>query len=203
MTNRDSGRRRFRPGAPRHAAGLPFASPLRNHAHRALRVFVAAGSCAAGLCLLIGSIVLVAAAADNDRGQPARAAADQTRLATGPGRAGQLAAGRAAKAAARDRRRPGAYRVVTAFSGRGNQTTRPFRLRPHLRWELRWTYNCPAAAVGQLIVEAAGGTEAAGASIYQTGIGGTGSTWLNTGGPKHSLVVISTCSWTMKAVQAR
>jgi hypothetical protein len=197
MTHRDSDQWRLPPRAPQHAVPVEFSRPLRGHAHRALRLFVIAGTWAAGLCLVIGSIVLVTAATGHSRGQPALAMAGQTSLATGN-------ASRLAVAGLANRPEHGGFDVIARFSGHGDETTRQFRIRPHLRWELRWTYSCPAGmAAGQLIVEDAGSTETNGASIDQTGISGAGATWLNSAVPRHSLVVISTCSWTMKAVQAR
>jgi hypothetical protein len=193
MTYHDSGGWRLSRRAPQHAAALRLASPLRSHVQRALRLFVTAGMWAAGLCLVIGLIVLVATAAAPGSGQSTLAAARQ---APAVGRADTLTARPASTGHVT------AERVLGAFSGRGNVTTRQFSVKPHKRWELRWSYLCPAQA-GQLIVEDADGSSAGGASIDQSGISGTGATWLTSARTKHQLVVISTCSWTMKAVQDR
>jgi hypothetical protein len=67
--------------APQHAA-VPFrwSGPARLQAHRALRLFGAAGLCAAGLCLVIGSIVLV-----TSQGRPGKLASAS---ASSPARTG-------------------------------------------------------------------------------------------------------------------
>src|ERR1700691_6166024 len=71
--------------APQHAAA-PFRPSLtRLQAHRALRVFVTAGTWAAGLCLVIGAIAIVVSAASRGSVAPASATSSQN------GAAGQLA----------------------------------------------------------------------------------------------------------------
>ncbi len=177
--------------APEHAVAFGSASLVRSHVLRALRLFVTAGMWAAGLCLVIGLIVLVVAAGGPGHGQSALDAARQTPAVGHPDTLTAQSAGP---------RRVRTERVLMAFSGRGNVTTRQFSVKPHKRWELRWSYLCPATA-GQLIVEDSDGTSAGGASIDQSGISGSGATWLSSARTKHHLVVISTCSWTMKAVQ--
>jgi|HubBroStandDraft_2_1064218.scaffolds.fasta_scaffold200279_1 hypothetical protein len=196
MTYRDSGRWRLPARSPQHASPFGYSAPVRRHAHRALRLFVTAGTWAAGLCLVIGSIVLVATAAGPERAQPDLTAARQA----------SPRAGLASKAPAKvsGHGTTGSGQVVAAFSGRGNLTTGHFRVRPHARWELRWSYSCPAGITeGQLVVADAGASGHGGASIDQTGISGAGSIWLGPGKTTHYLVVISTCSWSMKAVQAK
>jgi hypothetical protein len=41
-----------------------------------------------------------------------------------------------------------------------------------------------------------------GSSLDESGTGGNGITWLQPGSLSHYLVVTSTCSWTMRVVQA-
>ena len=183
MTSRDPGDWRLPRWTPRHAAPFGFATPLRWQAHKALRLFVTTGSWAAGLCLVIGLIVLVASASAPGRAAP------------------RLASARQADASDPAAPAPAAH-VLATFTGRGNRTTPTFTVRAHDRWQLRWSYRCPGHP-GQLIVADSDGAGTSGASIDQTGIGGTGSTWLTSSRSRHYLIVISTCSWTMKAVQAR
>jgi hypothetical protein len=210
---------------PQHAAAFCFPNPARRHARRALRLIVVAGPWAAGLCLVIGSIVLVATAAAPNRALPhLTAAAQRTALAaatqqrrshgTGPvGRPGPARSDSAAQRASAGRQGEPAgsassYQVLAAFTGQEDVMTRHFTVRTGVPWELQWSYACPAGLpAGQLIVEDAGGAAAgqtaAGASIDEIGIGGDGATWLNPNGTRHYLVVISTCSWTIKVVQSR
>jgi hypothetical protein len=196
MTYRDSDGWRLPARVPQHAAPFGYSDPLRGHTRRALRLFVTAGTWAAGLCLVIGSIVLVATAAGPGSAVPKLAAARQPSPTAGQaGRDPAKVSGSGST---------GPAPVLAAFSGQGNRTTRHFRVRAHARWELRWSYSCPAGvADGQLVVEDAGAAGRGGASIDQTGISGAGSIWLGPGKATHYLIVISTCSWSMKAVQAK
>src|ERR1700723_2290776 len=72
--------------APQHAAAPIGPSLTRLQAHRALRLFVSAGTWAAGLCLVIGSIAIVVSAASPGRVAATSATSSQR------GTAGQLAA---------------------------------------------------------------------------------------------------------------
>ena len=52
---------RLPPSNPQHATPADGSAHLSSRAHRALRLFVTAGAWGAGLCLIIGSVALVAA----------------------------------------------------------------------------------------------------------------------------------------------
>jgi hypothetical protein len=212
---------------PQHAAA-PFArsSPYRLQASRALRLLGLAGTWAAGLCLVIGAIALVASAASpgktakvNDtsalgpvrtvtlppghRAPPAGQQASRTGRPSRPGHKGDRKgrAGRTGHTVARVVRTDLQARVIAAFAGSGSQTTRQFRVDDRARWQIQWAYNCPATiATGLLVVEDAY-PGAVSASISQSGAAGRGDTWLNPDGRTQRLVVISTCSWTMKVMQ--
>jgi hypothetical protein len=166
------------PGAPRHAARIMIASPsLSQRARRALRLFATVGAWAAGLCLVIASIVLVAAAGTPHRASISSAA--NTLRAPGAGRASSGA--------------------LAQFRGLGDASTRSFRIATARRWELLWTYTCRAGGV--FVVTAYGRGALARPSVDQSGLGGSGVTWLNPDGRTHSLVVSTTCSWSIKVVQ--
>jgi hypothetical protein len=179
------------PRVPQHAAAtFGHSSPYRLQASRALRLFVTTGTWAAGLCLIIGLLVLIASAAPGRLARANTASAHQHDSR-------QLPPGVPANLAAAD----GTGSVVAAFSGHGDATTRQFLLSSAGRWQIQWSYRCPASLpVGLLVVEDAG-PGAAGASINESGAAGHGETWLNPDGRSHRLVVISTCSWTMKVTQ--
>jgi len=205
-------RRPARP--PRHAAP-PFWSTQRYRldAHRALRLFVAAGTSAAGLCLVTGSIALAVSAAE-----PSQAGHLTTASATRPddashrqpiplGGAASDSRGRswapsgqpAPSTSAADT--PG--RLIAAFAGRGDITTRQFWVNDAAGWQIQWAYSCPAnVPVGLLVVEDAEPGSVS-TSITQSGSAGRGDTWLDHDGRAHRLVVLSTCSWTMTVRQQR
>jgi hypothetical protein len=215
---------------PQHAAA-PFArsSPYRLQASKALRLAMLAGTWAAGLCLVIGSIALVASAAS-----PSKIAKVNAASASRPDREGQQSSGHRSSgqrssgqrssvngssgngssghraAPARRRAGPPAARVVradlparliAAFAGHGSQTTRQFRVDDQARWQIQWAYNCPSTTSQGLLVVEDAYLGAVNTSISQTGAAGRGDTWLNPDGQTQRLVVISTCSWTMKVMQ--
>jgi hypothetical protein len=197
---------------PQHAAA-PFrqSSPVRARAHRALRLFGTAGLWAAGLCLVIGSIVLVVSQATPGKLAPV-SVTTKTRAGTGrPTRAGPRP-GRTVTPPARPAPRhtpairPGSARterVLAAFAGRGDATTAAFRTAAAGGWQIRWSYACPAAVPAGLFVVEDAGPGAIRASITQSGVAGHGITSLGAGAGAHRLIVISTCSWTMKVTQQR
>ncbi len=173
--------------APQHAA-VPFALSMhtRQQVHRALRLFVAGGTWAAGLCLVIGVIVLVISTASPSR-------LDQAAATSSTG----LKADRTDAAAARARH------VIGAFAGYGDRSTRSFRIDDARPWLLQWAYTCPARLHAGLLVVEVANPGAVGATVSQSGAGGRGATPINPDGPSHHLVVISTCSWTLKVTQTR
>jgi hypothetical protein len=190
--------------APQHAAA-PFgpSGPTRLQALRALRLVATAGLWAAGLCLVIGAIVLVVAQARPDRLAPLSA--------TTPSRISSIEASAASPVAALPGRtkpvRGTAHRPVVrqlaAFSGHGDQTTRTFRTAASTSWQIGWSYTCAAAVRAGLFVVEDAGRRAVGASITESGEAGRGVTSLRSGSRAHHLIVISNCSWTMKVTQHR
>jgi hypothetical protein len=173
--------------APQHAAApLALSVHTRQQAHRALRLFVAGGTWAAGLCLVIGVIVLVVSTASPSRLDPTAA----TSSARGKTVRGDGPAARS-------------LRVIGAFAGYGDRSTRSFRIDDTRPWLLRWSYTCPARLHAGLLVVEVANPGAVGATVSRSGAGGGGVTSINPDGPSHHLVVISTCSWTLKVTQTR
>lgn len=172
--------------APQHAAA-PFAlsAHTRQQLHRALRLFPTAGTWAAGLCLVIGVIVLVVSTA-----RPGKL--DPTAVTSASG-----------KATGADPPAARALRVIGAFAGYGDRITASFRIDDAHPWQLRWSYTCPEKLRTDLLVVEIGNPGAVGAAISQSGAAGRGVTSISPDGSTHHLVVISTCSWTMKATQNR
>jgi hypothetical protein len=176
--------------APHADARMYATSPLRLQAHRALRLFVTAGTWAAGLCLVIGALVLVASAAGH-AGRGATEAAART------------ASGHVDHQPGRQHGPRGGSHASAAFAGRGNETTRQFRTAA-ARWQIQWAYRCPAGATNGMLVVAAAGSTTAGAGVDVTGASGHGSAWLGAGaGSSHRLIVISTCRWRVTVMRRR
>ena len=187
MTYQAPGRWPF-PGHGSHrAAPLRNSTPLRIHAHRALRLLTAAGAWAAGLCLVIGSITLVAEAAEPASATHVTAAAGMHHVS-----AGRLA-GSGGPAAT----------VTRTFRGTGSRRTGQFTIAPDLRWELRWSFTCPGpTSAGHLLIRE-GDAGNAGASVSASGMAGAGSTWTYSPAAVHYLVVITNCSWTIRVTGSR
>lgn len=169
-----------------HAAPFGNATPMRIHAHRALRLLAVAGSWAAGLCLVIGSVTLVAETAG-----PASATHVSTAAGVRHLRNKALPA----------RGRSGA--LTRTFRGTGNQTTGQFTVAVDRRWALRWSYACPARArAGHLLIRE-GDAGTAGVSVTASGSAGAGRTWTYSQAPAHYLVVITDCTWTIQVTGRR
>jgi hypothetical protein len=157
---------------------------MRLQAHRALRLFVTAGACAAGLCLIIGSVVLVANAAGSGKATHVSTAARRYRLrpeadSTQPG---------------------GADQVLRTFAGIGDRTTPRFTVTAHSRWQLQWLYQCTPGEPGQDLIIREGDAVGSGISVSETGPSGRGSASAYSAVRTHYLVVITNCAWTARVL---
>jgi len=173
-----------------HAAPFSQPAPARLHTRRALRLVATAGTWAAGLCLVIGSIALVAEAAGPTSATHVSAAARVAGLhhAAPAGPAGHGGA---------------ATPVTRTFTGTGNQTTSQFTVAPHSRWDLHWSYRCPARTAGGHLIIAEGSAGNDGVSVSADGAAGAGSSWTYSPGAAHYLVVLASCSWTIQVTGRR
>jgi hypothetical protein len=188
MTYQAPGGWQLPPRCPQHAAPFGSSGPL--HAHRALRLFVTAGAWAAGLCLNICSVALVAGTAGP--------AATNVRAAAG---SGQLPGhGR------QPRRRPTAGRaghLLRTFTGTGSRTTSQFSVAAHSRWELQWRYRCPARTPGGHLIIREGNAAGNGVSVDAAGTSGHGRTWTYSSASDHFFVVTTNCTWTARVLGRR
>jgi hypothetical protein len=180
------------PRCPQHAAPFGSSRPLRIHAHRALRLFVTAGAWAAGLCLIIGSVALVAGAAGPAAATHVRAAAARSAKLSGhPRKTGHRSAA------------GGAGHLLRTFTGTGDLTTSQFAVAAHSRWELQWIYHCtPHTPGGHLIIKE-GNAAGNGLSVDAAGPAGQGRTWTYSSASTHYFVVITNCDWTAKVLGHR
>ena len=219
MTYRDSDALFLPARAPQHAAplGLPirrsFAalprlfSWLRRLARQVLQLFITTLAWAAGLALVIGSIVLVAAAT-GPRHTPlsARHAADSSprhslSFYDQKSRASQSVRTNSGGAGWAD-----LNRVLVTFSGNGNRTTRHFKVTAHHAWQLQWAYRCSsqagAAQFELLQADIGPGRATVSPTTEDFAASGRGSALLKATSHQHYLMVISACSWSVKVVQA-
>jgi hypothetical protein len=176
---------------PHHAAPLGACGPLRAHAHRALRLVAVAGAWAAGLCLVVGSVALVAGA-EPPAATHVTAAAGVHRL---PPAGSRPPHGR------RQARRIFEGTVQRTFAGAGDQVTGQFTVAARSRWELRWSYACSRAVpAGHLLIRESGSD---GVTVSASGASGQGTVWAWTRSPSHYLVVIANCGWTIQVTGSR
>jgi hypothetical protein len=187
---------RLPPRCPQHAAPFGSSTPLRMHTHRALRLFVTAGAWAAGLCLIVASVALVAKAAGPVRATHLTPAAGHYRISSGqlPGRAGN--GGPSAPAGE-------ALYVLRTFAGTGNRITSQFTVAANSRWELRWSYECTGQAPAGRLIIMEGNAAHSGVSVDAAGAEGQGSTWAYSDAGTHYLVVTTNCAWTAKVLAHR
>jgi hypothetical protein len=185
MTNQPPAGRRV----AAHAAPLVGATPVRLHTHRALRLLVTAGGWAAGLCLIIASVVLVADA-------------------TGPGRTSHVstAAGRFRLQAKAGSSQPtAADYVLRTFAGIGNRITPRFAVAAHSRWRVRWLYQCTPGVPGRQLIIREGVAAGRGISVSATGSSGHGTSGYadasaTAAARTQYLVVITNCAWTAQVL---
>jgi hypothetical protein len=172
MTCRKPARRYRSSYCPEHAIERPR-HPLYRQAYLALRLFIAVGSWAAGLCLVIGAVVLVANTSKSGNAVHAAAQAGH-----GVGVGSQHAASRVGRGAGPD------AAAVSPAAGRPPLAQPPVEAPSHPAGKPRagsWSFSCPARLrTGQLI----------------------GKAWYPAGN-NHYLVVVSHCSWKLRVVVQR
>ena len=207
MTYRDSDALFLPARAPQHAAplGLPIrrtfaglrhvSSRLRRLARQVLQLLITTMAWAAGLALVIGSIVLVAAATGPRHTPPLSTTRNADSSPRHPVSFATPSAGTG---------RTG-YRVLATFSGHGNGTTAHFNVTARQAWQLQWAYRCsPQSGAAQfklLRADTGPGRATISTTTEDFSASGRGSAWLKAAGHQHYLKVISACSWRVKVVQ--
>jgi hypothetical protein len=226
MRYRDSDAPCLAPPAPQHAAPFGFrsrrrpaakggvASPIRRLTRQLLQLIIMALAWAAGLGIVVGSIVLVVMTTAPGHTMPQRGLARQDpasqhpapySAALGPGR--QAATARSAGRAGIGTAGRSVDQVLAVFSGRGDRTTGHFQVRARQAWQLQWTYHCPgtvgAAQFTLLKADMAAANRATlSTSIEEYAASGHGLARLAPTSDEHYLVVISDCSWRIEVLQA-
>jgi hypothetical protein len=191
---------------PEHAAPVRFlrrrrsprkpgvASRIHRLTRQVLRFFVTALAWATGIGLVIGSIVLIATATAPRYAVPPVSALRPGEQNFVPQLVPHVSISTAPS-----------YRVLDAFSGDGNRTTRYFSVRARRRWQLRWAYRCaPQADEAQftlLKADMGPGQPTISTTTEDFTRSGRGSAWLRATGHPYYLEVISACSWRVKVVQ--
>jgi hypothetical protein len=166
-----------------------------------LRLVLASGLAAAGLCLILG---LTALAATLGTGQEA-ADPDNMVAAVKPvgneGTPGTSASPSAASGTSGDLRTPPlAGRTIASLHGAGRPMRTHFQVGRPGTWGMAWGFRCIAGHTGHLIVKERRGVSGSNVDIDASGRTGAGTTWNVLDPGRHSLTIMSGCSWSLRLV---
>ena len=179
-----------------------------------------------GLCTVVAAVMVVAEVSPPSRtrgdsasteklsvtqnlaGQPSSPASRTPSSASNAARSDGLGGGSQPPKAQRggrltgDDAAPWHWQVIADFSGTGDLTTAAFRVRQR-NLRLRWTFRCPSATEpGSFdIQDVTAISTSVDGSIEATGTAGRGTAVVYPGGADNFLVVTSSCTWAVKAVQ--
>ena len=183
---------------------LLFSGSRRPRLHRSLRLIIAAGTAAAGLCLVIGMVAMVAAAG----GTNARSTASSRRDG-GPGvsASGHLPRGITGGTGSRHgtgTHRGGqndyqAGRTLDKFQGTGSGEQGKFTIHEPGFWGIAWSYSCPQNTPGTFVLGQTNVRLPYSIDVNVNGPAGHGLAWVTSAG-QHSLVIVSGCSWQLRVV---
>ncbi len=187
--------------SPIPAAG---ASGLPARFHRAVRLALAAGVVAAGLCLVLGMTVLAVTIgargrvpADPEAVGRAVQPVSSYRTAAKPGSSSGPGEAQGEHASL-----PLAGRTVAAFHGASQPSRAVFHVAKPGTWGLAWTLRCRGGTTGHLIVAEGAGPSAYAIEIDASERSGGGTSWYVRDPGRHSLAITSTCSWSVRIVLA-
>jgi len=168
--------------------------------HRALRLVIAAGTAAAGVCLVLGMTALVVKMGS----EGVSGSAD-----SGPISARQASNLTAGHGPARPSDPPNtaphwiAGPVVASFRGARLARRAEFHIAGRGAWGLSWSFRCVAGRSGSLLVTGSAKLTGYDLEIDASGPAGRGITWYTTDPGNHSLDIISDCSWAVRVVLPR
>jgi len=175
---------------------LAASAPSRPAVHRALRLAIATGTAAAGVCLVLAMTVLVvrlgaAGVAPTASSSPIAASqsgeSDASRGGPWPAASGTASPWMAGPA-------------IASFRGTGPVRHAHFAVSSPGTWGLSWAFSCPAQRPGNLRLTAKGTVSGDDVELDVPGPTGRGITWNSRDAGGHFLDVSSDCSWTARVV---
>ena len=176
---------------------LTASAPNRPAVHRVLRLVIAVGTAATGVCLVIALTVLVVQLGATGVGRTA------PRRPIAASQSGNSTVSR------RGRPRPGpagpatrwiAGPAIASFRGTGPARHDHFAVSSPGTWGLSWSFSCPAPRSGFFRLTAKGTTTGDDVELDVAGPTGRGITWNTRDAGAHSLEVSSHCTWTARVV---
>lgn len=94
-------------------------------------------------------------------------------------------------------------RTLATYRGMSPGGHRNFQVSWHGVWGISWTFNCPAGRNGSFVMSESGGDLHQPVRVSTGGPAGHGIFWDTGDLGKHSLAVVSSCSWTVQVVLPR
>jgi hypothetical protein len=169
---------------PARAASAPSTPVI----HRALRLVIAAGTAAAGICLVLALTVLVVqlGATGVARTASNRPVATSQSGDTSASLGGRWVAGPA----------------IASFHGTGPARHHHFAVSSPGIWGLSWSFSCSTRRPGHFQLTVKGTTTGDDVEVEVASPAGRGITWNTGAAGAHSLDVSSDCSWTARVVLA-
>jgi hypothetical protein len=161
--------------------------------HRALRLIIATGLPAVGLCLVIGLTTLIVQI--GARPGHGRFVSAPEALRTSGGPAGAPPSSLAGGHPMTDR-----DKVFRSYQGSGPGRRGPFRVGQPGKWGLSWVFSCPRNQAGQFLVIGYSALIGNVISAAAAGPSGHGVTWTSRDPGRHVLTVNSRCQWKIKVV---
>ena len=211
------------PSRSRHGGPLP-SRPGRPGLHRTLRLIMTVAAAAAGLCLVVGLVAMVAGA-----GAGAKQATDAgSAHSTGPSisaRSGPHGPGATTPATPTPTPTPdpsrsdqtgpqrGGHppttsqfvkgRTIDFYQGSGSGERGMFDIAAPGNWGLAWQFDCPQGRPGDFVLGQIGGPLLSSVNVKVTGSSSHGLLWITKENGWHSVVVVSECSWIVRVVMPR
>jgi hypothetical protein len=161
---------------------LPRHQRLRPPPHRLLRLLLAAGGAATGLCLVLGLVTFVITMGPGPHATPDASA----RATASPGGGGTKGNG------------GGHSLMLKGNGGAGQVKTQPITVPA--RWGLHWSFRCPDGHPGAFAVHDAGPNPADHVAITASGESGEGTWWDLRGPGVHVLRITAGCPWRARIV---
>jgi hypothetical protein len=167
--------------------------------HRVMRLVLASGVAAAGLCLILGLTALAATLGTSQEAADPDNMAAAVKPVSNDGTPGTSASPPAASRTSDGQRTPPrAGRTIASLHGAGRPMRTHFRVGRPGTWGMAWRFTCIAGHTGHLIVKEGPGVSRSHVEIDASGRAGTGTTWNSLDPGRHSLTVVSDCSWSLR-----
>ena len=188
------------PGGPGAAPWSAAAASSPPGIHRGVRLVLAAGVAAAGVCLILGMTVLAATVATSGSGSADSDAAGRTiqpvsdESAPAAPRHGPGGTGTHRRHAAP----PLTGRTIAYFYGANRPARAHFRIATPGSWGLMWAFRCQGRTTGHLLVTERASTASDNIVIDASGRTGDGTAWAIRDPGGHSLAIFSDCPWSIR-----